>query len=72
MPGYRLPLIWTGCIMAVVAAVMVLHGFWAAPTGVSLAFTLALGIGSVPTARHIERATRSPRLRRYGIRRTLW
>ena len=69
MPGYRLPLIWIGCITAVVAAVMVLHGVWSAPTGVSLAFTLALGIGSVPTARHIERATRHGHFREYGSRR---
>ena len=63
MPGYRLPLIWIGCVMAVVAALVVLHGFWSAPTGVSLALALGLGIGSVPTARHIERATRQPHMR---------
>lgn len=61
MSGYRLPLIWTACIMAVVAAVVALHGIWSAPTGVSLALAMALGVGSVPTARHIERATRQHR-----------
>lgn len=68
MPAYRLPLIWSGCVFAVAAAVLVLHGLLSAPTGVSLALTMVLGVASVPTARHIERATRPHGLRPDGHR----
>lgn len=69
MPFYRLPLILSACVVAVVALVVLLNQVGGAAPGPSLATALALGVGTVPTARLIDRLTRPAQLRRYGRRR---